>query len=65
MTGSTSEIVRVSYQEAYDDGYEDMQRRVPDCTLARQLVGFQATHSLDDILRSVIAERTAAARLTA
>ncbi|HEX7661989.1 MAG TPA: NAD-dependent epimerase/dehydratase family protein [Pseudonocardiaceae bacterium] len=65
MTGSTSEIVRVSYQEAYGDGYEDMQRRVPDCTLARQLVGFQATHSLDDILRSVIAERTAAARLTA
>ena len=39
-TGSASGISRSSYLEAYGSGYEDMQRRVPDCTLAADLVGF-------------------------
>ena len=33
-TGSTSTIAKVPYEEAYGDGYEDMQRRIPDCTKA-------------------------------
>ena len=50
LTGSASRITRSSYLEAYGSGYEDMMRRVPDCALAGQLVGFRATRTLDDIL---------------
>lgn len=63
ITGSASEIVRTSYLDAYGPGYEDMMRRVPDSSLARKLVGFRASRSLDDILRAVIGEQ--AARMTA
>jgi nucleoside-diphosphate-sugar epimerase len=56
-TGSASTIVRRSYLEAYGSGYEDMQRRVPDCTLARGLVGFSPTRTLDDIIAAVIADQ--------
>ncbi|MEU6645717.1 NAD-dependent epimerase/dehydratase family protein [Saccharomonospora sp. NPDC046836] len=58
-TGSASEIVTVPYTDAYPDGYEDMQRRVPDCGLAEQRVGFAARHGLDEIIESVIADRRA------
>jgi UDP-glucose 4-epimerase len=64
LTGSSSEITHQSYQQAYGDGYEDMQRRVPDCALARELVGFRASRELDDILRSVIADHTDARPVT-
>jgi UDP-glucose 4-epimerase len=64
-TGSAAGIERTSYLEAYGSGYEDMQRRVPDCTRAFNLVGFRATRSLDAIIQAVIedqlAGRTAAA----
>ena len=56
LTGSASDIVQMSYEEGIGPGYEDLQRRVPDCCRARELIGFRPTHSLDDILRSVIAE---------
>jgi len=58
--GSASGITRASYLEAYGAGYEDMQRRVPDCTLAADLVGFAARRSLDDIIRAVIEDQAAA-----
>jgi len=54
LTGSSSEIVTVPYDEAYEEGFEDMPRRVPDTTKVRELVGFRPTIKLDDILRSVI-----------
>ena len=54
LTGSTSEIVTVPYDEAYEEGFEDMPRRVPDISKVGALVGFRPTVSLDDILRSVI-----------
>jgi len=57
-TGSASEIRHMSYLEAMGPGYEDMQRRVPDCTLARELIGFTPTRTLDDIIHSVIADQT-------
>lgn len=57
-TGSASEIRHMSYLEAMGPGYEDMQRRVPDCTLARELIGFTPTQTLDDIIHSVIADQT-------
>jgi UDP-glucose 4-epimerase len=54
LTGSASEIVFVPYAEAYEAGFEDMPRRVPDTTKARKLIGFAPTATLDDILHSVI-----------
>ncbi len=53
-TGSSSPIVHVAYDEAYPPGFEDMQRRVPDTTRIRSLLGWTPKHALDDILRSVI-----------
>jgi UDP-glucose 4-epimerase len=55
LTGSKSEIVFVPYDEAYEEGFEDMPRRVPDITKVSQLVGFEPKEPLDGILRKVIA----------
>jgi UDP-glucose 4-epimerase len=55
MTGSASEIVRIPYDEAYEAGFEDMPRRVPDLTKIRELIGYAPTLGLEDILRRVIA----------
>ncbi|HEY6276128.1 MAG TPA: NAD-dependent epimerase/dehydratase family protein [Streptosporangiaceae bacterium] len=57
--GSASGIVRASYLAAYGAGYEDMLRRVPDCTLARELVGFVPSRNLADIIGAVIDDQTA------
>jgi UDP-glucose 4-epimerase len=57
-TGSHSELHYVAYEEAYEEGFEDMARRVPDTTRARELVGFSHTVSLREIIRMVIAEQT-------
>jgi UDP-glucose 4-epimerase len=54
LTGSRSEIVTVPYDEAYEEGFEDMPRRVPDTSKVAALTGFRATVTLDEILRSVI-----------
>jgi len=54
LTGSKSEIVTVPYDEAYEEGFEDMPRRVPDISKVSGLVGFQPTVKLDEILQSVI-----------
>ncbi|MFI5614912.1 NAD-dependent epimerase/dehydratase family protein [Amycolatopsis sp. NPDC051903] len=56
-TGSSSTIAKVPYEEAYGKGYEDMQRRIPDCTRAHQQIGFAPTHTLDDIIAAVVADR--------
>lgn len=64
-TESGSRIARRSYLEAYGDGYEDMQRRVPDCTLARELIGFSPARTLDDIIQSVVGDQLAARPVTA
>jgi len=54
LTNSDSEIVFVPYDEAYEEGFEDMPRRVPDTSKIKQLVGFQPKMKLDGILQSVI-----------
>jgi UDP-glucose 4-epimerase len=54
LTESTSEIVRIPYDEAYEFGFEDMPRRVPDITKIRQLVGYEPTVELDEILSRVV-----------
>ena len=58
-TSSRSEIVLVPYDEAYEAGFEDMPRRVPDIAKIRNLVGFAPTLGLDDILQGVIDEQRA------
>jgi UDP-glucose 4-epimerase len=54
LTNSDSEIVFVPYDEAYEEGFEDMPRRVPDTSKIKKLVGFQPKMKLEGILQSVI-----------
>jgi len=55
LTGSNSEIVRVPYEEVYGPDFEDMKRRTPDVSKLRGATGYEPQHSIDDILRDVIA----------
>ena len=59
VLGSDSTIRLVPYAEAYGEGYEDMRRRVPDNTKARQLVGFDPATTLEEIIRQVAQDRSA------
>ena len=52
-TNSTSGIKNISYTEAYPAGFEDMQRRVPDITKIKNIIGWHPTHTLDSIIDSV------------
>jgi UDP-glucose 4-epimerase len=54
-TGSKSEIVLVPYDQAYEEGFEDMPRRIPDISKVRALTGYEPQVHLDDILDRVIA----------
>jgi UDP-glucose 4-epimerase len=54
--GSQSSIQLISYDEAYDSGFEDMQRRVPDTAKLRSRTGWSPHRSLDGILDEMIAE---------
>ena len=47
----------VPYEEAYTEGFEDMERRVPDIARINQLTGWRPQVSLEDILRDVISTR--------
>jgi UDP-glucose 4-epimerase len=55
MTGSSSPIVLIPYDEAYEAGFEDMPRRVPDLRKIQAAVGYAPTVGLDQILAKVIA----------
>ena len=54
MTGSASDVVLIPYDQAYEAGFEDMPRRVPDLTKIRNLVGYLPTIGLDEILVRVV-----------
>jgi UDP-glucose 4-epimerase len=54
MTGSSSTIQMVPYDEAYEAGFEDMPRRVPDISKIRSLIGYEPQLDLDQIIDSVI-----------
>jgi UDP-glucose 4-epimerase len=62
LTDSRSEIVLVPYSEAYEVGFEDMPRRVPDLTKVGALVGYRPTRSLEQILEDVISDCKAGPR---
>ena len=55
-TGSKSEIVYVPYSEAYGDGFEDMERRVPNIDLIHELVGWKPKRDLSTIITDISAE---------
>jgi UDP-glucose 4-epimerase len=54
LSGSKSVIKHIPYDEAYESGFEDMPRRVPDLSRAKGLIGYEPKHDLDDILVQVI-----------
>src|SRR5262249_46782890 len=54
LTGSDSRIVFLPYDQAYEEGFEDMLRRVPDLSKVHNLIDYQPTFDLDEILESVI-----------
>lgn len=56
-TGSSSEIQNVSYQNAYAQGFEDMQRRVPDVSKLERFTGYRPRTTLDQIINDVIEEK--------
>jgi UDP-glucose 4-epimerase len=56
QTSSKSEIVYVPYEEAYGDGFEDMERRVPNIDLIRQLVGWSPIRDLSTMIDDISAE---------
>ena len=53
-TRSTSEIVLVPYSQAYEEGFEDMPRRIPDLTKIKKLIGYEPKVDLDGVLDRVI-----------
>jgi UDP-glucose 4-epimerase len=61
MTASESEIVCVPYEEAYETGFEDMVRRVPDTSRINALLGWSPANSLEDVIRDVVEHQQTAA----
>jgi UDP-glucose 4-epimerase len=58
--GSTSSVVHIPYEEAYEEGFEDMERRVPDISKIQALTGWRPTLGLDRIVADVVrSERSA------
>jgi len=55
ITGSTSGIEKIAYDKAYPEGFEDMQRRVPDISKIKQVLGWSPEINLDQIIKDVAA----------
>jgi UDP-glucose 4-epimerase len=53
-SGSRSPIELVPYERAYEEGFEDMQRRVPDLSKLRALTGYEPCVLLDEVIDRVI-----------
>jgi UDP-glucose 4-epimerase len=53
VTGSSSRIEYVSYEDAYPAGFEETMRRVPDTTKLRNLTGWKPKYSLDEIIKDI------------
>lgn len=54
LTESSSKVEHIPYDVAYDEGFEDMRRRVPSIEKIRRVIGFEPTARLDDIIRFVV-----------
>lgn len=58
-TGSSSSVVHIPYEEAYGDGFEDMERRVPNIELINQLVGWKPQRDLSTMITDIAKEMNA------
>lgn len=64
VTGSRSAIVKIPYDQAYEAGFEDMPRRVPDLGKIEQLIGYQPKVGLNEIIARVVADFQSRASVT-
>jgi UDP-glucose 4-epimerase len=55
LTGSSSTIEKIAYEKAYPEGFEDMQRRVPDIAKIKQVLGWTPEINLDQIIKDIAA----------
>jgi UDP-glucose 4-epimerase len=55
ITGSKSSIEKIAYEQAYPEGFEDMQRRVPDISKIKQVLGWEPKINLDQIIKDIAA----------
>ena len=53
ITGSTSSIEKIAYERAYPEGFEDMQRRVPDISKIKRVLGWTPEINLDQIIKDI------------
>lgn len=60
LTGSSSEITFVPFEDAYEEGFEDMPRRLPDISKLQRLTGYRPTLDLSEMLRRIVDHHTAA-----
>jgi UDP-glucose 4-epimerase len=58
ITNSKSQVIKVPYEEAYSEGFEDMQRRVPDISKIRNMLGWSPEIDLDQIIKDIAAFHT-------
>ena len=58
ITGSKSNIEKIAYENAYPQGFEDMQRRVPDISKIKQVLGWAPEINLDQIIKDIAAFNT-------
>jgi UDP-glucose 4-epimerase len=58
ITGSKSNIEKIAYENAYPQGFEDMQRRVPDISKIKQVLGWSPEINLDQIIKDIAAFNT-------
>ncbi len=54
LTNSKSKIEYISYDKAYEEGFEDMQRRIPDTSKINKLIGFKPTYTLSEIIKDIV-----------
>jgi UDP-glucose 4-epimerase len=55
LTGASSTIDKVAYENAYPEGFEDMQRRVPDISKIKQVLGWTPEINLEQIIKDIAA----------
>jgi UDP-glucose 4-epimerase len=65
LIGSEAPITYVPYDKAYEEGFEDMQRRVPDISKIQSVLGWEPTRTLDQIVLDVRDQQLQSSRLSA
>jgi len=63
LTGSASDITLVPYERAYEEGFEDMERRRPDLSKVRRQIGYEPNYRLREILERIIAHERSSLEL--